>query len=137
MHPHGGADLTYDIVLRLAKLFGPRKIYANPRAYWHAKDTAAKAYVLALRHSREFAKVKGLEPSPLCWADKFCVFFDPMSFYFLRAWLTGELDEFKQHAQPHIGKVSAREWQLWYRGKVRTLIEEKCSLYYRDQVFRS
>jgi len=136
-HPRRGANLTTKVVFKLGYWLRRLKGYSKDAASFYAVEQALQAGCLALGHSREFCRSIDAEPTALCWADKFCVFFDPMPFYFLRAWMTGELDEFKQHAQPHIGNVSARTWQLWYRGKVRTLVEEKCSLYYRDQIFRS
>jgi|SRR6185436_12011141 len=130
-HPEGGAALTRRIVFRLALLFGPSK----DRDYAH--DLADEARGLALGHSRAYMQQFNLEPSPLCWADKFCVFFDPMPLYLLRSWLTGELYEFRGNAHPIIGMPSAPKWFRWYRNRVQTAIEKSCPLYYRDQVFRS
>ena len=46
---------------------------------------------LVLLHSRRYAKVHGLEPSKLCWADKLSIMYDPEWFYLLRARASGEL----------------------------------------------
>lgn len=53
---------------------------------------------LVLYHSRHYARRHGAAPSPLCWADKLSILFDPPWFYLLRARLAGELQEYRQQA---------------------------------------
>lgn len=53
-------------------------------------------YELCLCHSRHYARTKGLSPSKLCWADKACFMYDPWWLYLPRAWLTGELAEYRK-----------------------------------------
>lgn len=78
---------------------------------------------LTLFHSREYARLKGQEPSPLCWADKYSVWCEPRWFYLLRAKLSGEAREFKANAPEHVRRESDLFWLNWYRTKVRNLKE--------------
>lgn len=50
------------------------------------------------RHSRNLCAETGLEPSKLCWADKYSMLYDPQWFYLLRARLSGEIKEYRQRA---------------------------------------
>lgn len=115
-HPEGGADLTYKVTLFLSRFAG----FKEP--HWGPFETASAALVEALHHSREYAKQTGQTPSQLCWADKACILFENPSFYLLRARLSGELSEFKQHAEPYIGKSTDENWLVWYRSIVRALL---------------
>jgi len=57
-----------------------------------------KYRLLCLYHSRHYAKSAGEEPSKLCWADKMSIIFDPMFLYLPRAWMSGELFEYRDNA---------------------------------------
>jgi len=105
-HPVIGARIASKIV----GFFAPR------RAEW--------AYVSTISHSREYARLFQYTPSRLCWADKFCCFYDPTWFYLLRAHLSGEIYEFRANASEHIpAEFTFREWYRWYRLKVLWLPE--------------
>lgn len=114
-HPEGGARIA-------ARIVG--WVYARILRKSSVKSIMAgfSTYLLSYGHSRELAKQEGREPSPLCWADKACVLFDPPWLYLLRARLSGELEEFKQNAEPLVGKVSDEKWLDWYRARVRSLL---------------
>lgn len=83
---------------------------------------------LTLFHSRQYAKMRGVEPSLLCWADKYCVVCEPRWFYLLRARLSSEVTEFKSHAPEHVKHCSDLYWLNWYRNKVLNLPEIKSIL---------
>jgi hypothetical protein len=54
---------------------------------------------LVLLHSRTTSKSFGLEPSRLCWPDKYSIVVEPRWFYMLRARLSGELTEYHTNSQ--------------------------------------
>lgn len=118
-HPDGGAALTERIVRFLHPLLGDRswKKYRRP-----AYVAGRSAFWFSRLHSREYAKQLNETPSLLCWADKACILFDPPKFYLLRARLSGELEEFKTNAEPHLGKTTDEAWLDWYRARVRSLL---------------
>lgn len=73
---------------------------------------------LCLYHSRHYAKLAGKRPSRLCWADKLSVKYDPSWFYLLRAWLSGEIHEYRLRAsRDGLIPISAghREWHQYFR----------------------
>lgn len=76
--------------------------------------------LLCICHSRHYAYLLGCEPSKLCWADKLSILYEPWWFYLFRAWLSGELKEFRQEAAKAgfvpLG-VSHRQWFRWLRQK--------------------
>jgi len=53
---------------------------------------------LVLYHSRTYARMAGVEPSLLCWADKASIGCEPEWFYLFRARLSGELYEYRTRA---------------------------------------
>lgn len=68
---------------------------------------------LCLYHSRYYAKEKGVNPSPLCDADKLSIIYETWWSYIPRAWLSGELFEYRFRAdrEKFISlKASHREW---------------------------
>lgn len=78
---------------------------------------------LCLLHSRTFAKNVGKDPSRLCWADKLSIKYDPWWFYLARAWLSGEIWEYRKGAIS-IGlengispDATHREWFEWARNR--------------------
>jgi hypothetical protein len=116
-HPRFGAVLTGKVVLRLG--YWARRLRGrehSPSLYF-AFLTACKAEELALGHSREMSKKRGVRPSQLCWADKASVFYDPKWFYLLRGKLSGETNEFRHNAP--FKTDSDREWFEWYRATIR------------------
>lgn len=76
-----------------------------------------------LYHSREYSKLDGMKPSPLCWADKYCVLCEPRWFYLLRAKLSGESKEFRNNAPEYVRHERDWQWLNWYRNKVKNLRE--------------
>lgn len=83
---------------------------------------------LVLLHSRHYAKTLGRDPSKLCWADKMSIAFEPWWLYLPRAWLSGELFEYRQVAA-YSGflplEKSHREWHDWCRARLMKLGREK------------
>lgn len=115
-HPIAGAAWAQKLAGRVARWSGYNRV--------HQLTTALDIYFLSLLHSREFSKETNVEPSELCWADKYCCFYDPAWFYLLRGHLSGEIYEFRANAAGHIPDgYSLRQWYLWYRNKVRNLPE--------------
>ncbi len=88
-----------------------------------------KAECLCLFHSSNYARKRGAEPSKLCWADKYSIIYDPWWLYLPRAWLSGELREYRQKAAKS-GAVplssSNREWYSWLRAYYSKLGGEGC-----------
>jgi hypothetical protein len=77
-------------------------------------------YRLCLFHSRHYARQAGIEPSLLCWADKFSLYFERWWTYLPRARLSGELIEYRftAHVSGHVHwNVPDREWFEWIREK--------------------
>jgi hypothetical protein len=77
-----------------------------------------EAEYLCLFHSRNYARKHDMQPSKLCWPDKLSIIYDPWWLYLPRAWLSGELKEYRQKAS-QTGAVplsaSNREWHQWLR----------------------
>lgn len=122
-HPVKGAKLAGNLARWVNKIFGPHwfdKASGHNSVNHHQIETA----MLSLGHSREYAKLSKFPPSKLCWADKFCCFYDPTWFYLLRAHLSGEIYEFRRNAIGHIPDTfTFREWYVWYRLKILWLDE--------------
>lgn len=69
-----------------------------------------------LFHSRTLAARFSRTPSPLCWADKLSVKFDPWWFYLFRVYLSGEIYEYrKEAADAGLFPLSRsdKDWYLW------------------------
>lgn len=82
---------------------------------------------LVLLHSRHYARRHGAEPSPLCWADKLSILYDPPWFYLLRARLSGELHEYRENAaRAGVVPLTAPDevWLFVIRAKFRRLAAE-------------
>jgi hypothetical protein len=83
---------------------------------------------LCLYHSRHYARNAGVEPSPLCWADKLSIIFEPWWLYLPRAWASGELAEYRKIAA-ETGFIpltaSHRDWYRWIQDRLATLGREK------------
>jgi len=74
---------------------------------------------LCLYHSRSYARAAGVQPSKLCHADKLSIAYEPWWFYLSRAWLSGELGEYRRRsAEEHYipESVSHRTWFGWIKG---------------------
>ena len=136
-HPEPGAQLTTAVVFHLGYHLRRLKGYPYDAACFFAVEQAFEAGALALGHSREYCRDHHVPPSALCWADKFCIVFDPAPLYLLRAWLSGEIMEFAENARPFLGKVSPWVWHRWYLNRVVQMLELRCRHDYRDQIFRS
>lgn len=81
---------------------------------------------LCLYHSRHYARLAGREPSKLCWADKLSMLMEPWWTYLARAWLSGELREYRENAVEH-GALpeycTCREWHAWLCEWMRFLVD--------------
>jgi hypothetical protein len=90
-------------------------------ARWADKHLGQEYGDLVAYHSRHYARIAGKEVSALCWADKASVLFDPWWLYLPRAWVSGELKEYRQEASDY-GAVplsfTHRRWLAWYKDKV-------------------
>lgn len=81
---------------------------------------------LTLLHSRYFSKTLGLQPSPLCMADKLAIALTPSWLYLPMVRATGEIHEYRAHAVHRLKgneAVSAEERRRilgdeaeWYAG---------------------
>lgn len=129
-HPVRGAAAASRLVLRIAqsiwwlrnvrrRLLGRAPLSWSGRMFFSV-NRALDSHWLALFHSREYSRSKGVWPSALCWADKMSILYDPAPFYLLRVWLSGELKEFIANSPLH--NPTPIEWLNWYRGKVRNLV---------------
>lgn len=79
-------------------------------------------YQLCLYHSRHYARNAGVEPSKLCWADKFSIIFEPWWLYLPRAWASGELFEYREIAKEFIPLTAThRRWYSWIQNRLATL----------------
>lgn len=104
MHPNYGADLVYGLF------------------YSSGVKTAVEMCDLVLLHSRYLAKELGAEPSKLCWADKLSIIYEPWWFYIPRAWLSGELFEYRQRAAKYVPLTGThRQWFEWVKQILVTL----------------
>ncbi len=82
----------------------------------HGKELDKDNYYgqLCLLHSRHYAKRFCLKPSKLCWADKLSIKYDPWWIYLPRAWLSGELAEYRNlHGSMGENFKTHREWYAW------------------------
>jgi len=67
-----------------------------------------------LLHSRYYANMCCCAPSRLCYADKLAICIEPAWLYLPRAWLTGELAEYRAHGATVPGIDNTTAW-TWYR----------------------
>lgn len=84
-------------------------------------------YELCLFHSRHYARNARKEPSLLCWADKMSILFEPWWIYLPRAWLSGELFEYRKIAdKTDFIPLAAthREWYRWIQDRFGRLGRE-------------
>jgi len=81
-------------------------------------------FYFCLLHSRHLAKIRGMEPSPLCWADKLSICFDPWWLYLFRARLSGEIKEYrKENVDCGFCPAEATDKEWFF--KVRTFMREQ------------
>lgn len=79
---------------------------------------------LCLLHSRHYSRTVGKNPSRLCWADKLSIIFEPWFLYLPRAWLSGELHEYRLTAhKAGLCNCSAshRQWYRWIQDRLSKL----------------
>ena len=115
-HPIRGAQIAQRVTKAIARFRG--------RSELRSEMLGITAYLWSVGHSRELAKQRKCKPSELCWADKYCCFYDPTWFYLLRGHLSGEIYEFRANAKGHIpDDYTFRQWYRWYRNKVKNLPE--------------
>jgi len=103
-HPVKGAN----IACRLARVYysGSPNCETFARYWW----------AFCAGHSKSFVRSLEMRPSRLYEADKVACLMEPVWFYRLRAWLSGEGKEFTENS-PMRG-ASQKSWFLWYRKKV-------------------
>lgn len=79
-----------------------------------------KYHDFCLYHSRHYAKKFNATPSELCWADKFSINYERWWFYLPRAWLSGELFEYRKLSADG-GFIplseSHKTWFLWIQDR--------------------
>jgi hypothetical protein len=78
-------------------------------------------YELCLYHSRTTASKYEAHPSPLCWADKLSILFEPNWFYLLRSELSGEIKEYRKAAADFDAipiTMSNSEWISWAKNRM-------------------
>lgn len=83
-----------------------------------------KYHDLCLYHSRHYARNKGIEPSKLCWADKYSIMFESWWTYLPRAWISGELREYRKlAADAGFIPISAsdRVWFAWVKSYLKII----------------
>ncbi len=83
---------------------------------------------LVLYHSRHYAYKHAAEPSKLCWADKLSSTYEPWWLYIPRAWLSGELNEYRLLTANNGGPTMSqthRTWYDWLQCKAKTLATEQ------------
>lgn len=110
LHPMLGAQIVGKIVYWHNWLKGKRDFESCLIACGEAHR--------CLLHSSSVARDNGMAPSDICWADKYCVFYESDWFYLFRTWLSGEGDEFRLNAvnSGHVPKdATNRDWQKWYK----------------------
>lgn len=114
-HPERGAKVAWYLVYWAARLRG--------RPTGTALNIADAIHDLALCHSTHYAQKKGRTVSKLYLPDKACVLLEPIWFYLLRAWLSGELKEYVEndnHKRWLTGQSvqTSREWLVGYRLRI-------------------
>lgn len=87
---------------------------------------------LCLFHSRHYSKTLGREPSLLCWADKASIAFESWWLYLPRAWLSGELKEYRAESNK-VGLLligaTHRDWFKWIRDRcIKIGMEKKANI---------
>ncbi len=78
---------------------------------------------LCLYHSRHLAKTFELVPSKLCWADKLSIKYEPWWFYLPRAWLSGELKEYREAADKSGFLTKDKTHREWFKWVKKVMVE--------------
>lgn len=92
---------------------------------------------VCLYHSRFYCERDAAAPSRLCYADKLAIVYEPWWLYLPRAWLSGEIHEYRKITREREGKYSDMEvsgdgpFRQWY-GKLcaylkRWVYEQPCN----------
>ena len=81
-------------------------------------------YLLCLCHSRHYARKTGLKPSILCWADKLSILYDPWWLYLPRAWMSGELKEYRESAAKAGFTPLTETHRTWFKWVRKYLSEQ-------------
>ncbi len=74
-------------------------LYYNPAIFLHKQDMPFTWEGFTRYHSRFYAKLDGVKPSKLCFADKLSMCMEPDWFYLFRVRLSGEIDEYMKLAK--------------------------------------
>jgi hypothetical protein len=75
-------------------------------------------YHLVRYHSRYLAAKEQIQPTPLCWADKLSMRFDPSWFYLLRGKLSGEIKQYRISARHKVSlSLPDSAWLKWCKQK--------------------
>lgn len=112
-------------------------LFDRPHSFLHdpAGHPTASTYAnLCLLHSTHYARTVGAPPSDLCWADKQALLYDPWWLYLPRAWLSGELAEYRKlNAEMGLfpAEKSHREWYTWITGRLAQSAQERQAAYSR------
>lgn len=69
---------------------------------------------LCLYHSRNYAQLSGVEPSKLCWSDKWSPMFDQLHLYWIRGVLSGEIAQYRV-SFPRAGGQSSLMWAAEFK----------------------
>jgi len=91
-----------------------------------ARILGAEYGKLCRYHSRHYSRNEAQPPSSLCWADKLSILYDPWWLYLPRAWLSGELHEYRQRCATAglvPGNYTHREWFAGIRDYLQQLGE--------------
>lgn len=73
-----------------------------------------KYEVMVLGHSRNYSEIIGIVPSKLCWADKLSITYEPAWFYLLRAWASGELEEYRRESAKAKFSSMSESHKTWF-----------------------
>lgn len=77
-------------------------------------------------HSRHHARKFNAKPSELCWADKQSILYEWWWFYLPRAWLSGELQEYREISDK-AGFIkmnqSHRTWFYWIQSRFKKAVK--------------
>lgn len=126
-HPVTGANLACWLVYYLGLV-----VYRKESEAMLMSESVRE---LCLWHSTHYAQLEGAEVSELYLPDKACVLFDPVWFYLLRGWISGETNEYfqreniKRDGRGEKPFASKREWLRWYRTHIRFKLER----FFEDQ----
>ena len=149
LHPHRGAAIMHKLfdriviengvdyecaVVIMRDIFGSTRVIPGTIAPGGlaALETNYQWYSFTLLHSRFLAKQFGAQPSKLCMADKLSLAIEPWWLYLPRAWLSGELKEYMQSAQPggkhgHMNlppNATAKQWYLSTQKYLKDYVEK-------------